>query len=124
MRDVLFLTLTDDDEEYKVSKDVHYINEKLSFGDSVKLFTKPTKAIFGNFVSSESGNSFWTTNNPNEVYELVDCKDDTILIDYKQHQINLRRMWWISPFFSLCFIGWFFYRRSGIKSPLIVETRH
>ena len=120
-RKFIVLTLSDQ-KQYIVSKSIDYIFNNLVIGDTVKLFTKPTIGLFSNFVSSETGDKIWTTNNPNEVYELIGCKDNSTLIDFGQHKENLKTMLWGFPLASLCFFGWFFYRRSGRKSPFIIET--
>ena len=119
-REYMVLTLSNN-KEYIASKRVLYIQRNLSIGDSVKLFTKPQSLLFSNFVSDDSGNTIWTTKNPNEVYELIDGKNSKI-IDFEEHKQNLRSMIWIGPLVSLAFFGWFFYRRSGRKSPYITET--
>ena len=122
LRKFIVLTLNDD-KEYIVSKSIEYIFDNLAIGDTIKLFTKPTNGIFSNFVSSETGDEIWTTNNPNEVYELI-SKDNSTLINFEQHKKNLKMMLWGFPLASLCFLGYFIYRRSGKKSPLIIETNN
>ena len=119
-REYMVLTLSNG-KEYIASKRVLYINRNLSIGDSVKLFTKPQSLLLSNFVSDDRGTSIWTTKNPNEVYELIDGKNSKV-IDFEEHKRNLRSMLWLPPLFSVAFLGWFFYRRSGMKSPYIIET--
>src|SRR5688500_14603189 len=86
-----FIVLTlNDQKEYIVSKSIEYIFDNVFIGDTVQVFTKPTNGLFSNFVSSESGDRVWTTNNPNEVYELRSCKDNSTLIDFGQHKENLK----------------------------------
>ena len=116
----MVLTLSNG-KEYIASKRVLYIKRNLSIGDSVKLFTKPQSLLFSNFVSDDSGTAIWNTKNPNEVYELIDGNNSKI-IDFEEHQQNLRSMIWIGPLASLAFFGLFYYRLSGRKSPYITET--
>ena len=116
----IVLTLSNQ-EDYIVSKSIEYVFEQLIIGDTVKLSTKPTNSIFSNFVSSETGDKIWTTNNSNEVYELISCKDNSKLIDFQKHKENLKGMLWGFPLASICFFSWFFYRRSGRKSSFIIK---
>lgn len=111
----LVLTLNDQ-EKYTVSRSVEYIFNQLSTGDTLTLNTIPANGLFSNFTSSDTGDRIRTTNNTNEVYELI-SKDKITLIDFKQHQEHLKAMLWGFPLASAGLFGWFFYRRHiGIRN--------
>ncbi|MBI1779779.1 MAG: hypothetical protein HYR66_00110 [Sphingobacteriales bacterium] len=121
-RTIIYLKLIDDNNEYLSSKYAEHLNENLNIGDSVKLYTNTSSSFFGNFVSNESATEIWTTNNPNEVYHIVRISDNSILLDFSSHKKSLKKMLWIFPLASICFFGWFIYRRSGRKSSLVIEA--
>lgn len=111
----LLLTLNNQ-EKYTVSRSVEYIFNQLSTGDTLTLYTKPANGLFRNFTSNDTGDRIRTTNNTNEVYELI-SKDNITLIDFKQHQENLKSMLWGFPPASAGLFGCFFYRRHiGIRN--------
>ena len=93
----------------------------IQVGDSVTIYTKPVTSRFGNTVSNGKGR-IWKTKSPSEVYHLVTPNHDSPLIDYNEHMNSLKGSVWLWPLFSLLLFGWFFYRRSNVKSPFVSET--
>jgi hypothetical protein len=118
----LFLKLSGDPTIYRASRYVDLIDRSLHTGDSVELYTKEVTSKIGNSVVDETGGRLWTTNNPNEIFHLVAIRENSTLIDSRANQHDLKTTVWIFPLCSLLFMGWFFYRRSGLKSIFITGS--
>jgi hypothetical protein len=116
---VIKLSLTDG-QEYVVSRYSKKVDNLILIGDSIKLYTKHVSGLFGNYITNGNG-KVWNTKNQQEVFHLTSNRYDSPLVDFEENQNALLKRVWIFPFCSLLFLGWFFYKRSGKKSPFIRE---
>ena len=107
-------------QEFVVSRYADALNNLLLIGDSVQLYTKPVKTILGNQITNGNGRT-WNTRNDREVFHLLSNRYEGPLVDFEENRRELIKTAWLFPFCSLCFLGWYLYRRSGKKSPLIRE---
>jgi hypothetical protein len=117
-KEAVLIKLLDDTTIYWASRKTHYIDNHLSIGDSVLLYTRKRKDW--NAVIDES--MMWFTQKPNEIFHLVEVKDNNVIIDFKENQHNLLKMIWIFPLFALLLFGWFVYRWKGLKCIFILES--
>jgi hypothetical protein len=106
-RRIFYFTL-DDGKEYRISRTANYMDEKLLVGDSIKFYTKKQGWIFGSSVIDDYGGSF-TSNNPNEVFEVISCKDNFVILDFAYNKEHLRRLLWMSPVFALFLFCLFYF---------------
>ena len=106
---------------YTASRYAKGLDNLIQVEDSVIFYTKPVTSRFGNTVSNGKGR-IWKTDSPSEVYHLITPSHDSPLIDYNEHIDSIKESIWIWPLFSLLLFGWFFYRRSRVKSPFVSET--
>lgn len=116
-KDVVLIKLSDDSTTYWASRKTYYIDHYLNIGDSVLLYTKKQSSKNLNAVIDES--SIWFTQEPNEIFHLVEVSGNYAIIDFKENQHNLLKMIWVFPLCALLFLGWFLYRRLGLKSIFI-----
>ena len=107
-------------EEYVVSRYAKRLDNLLVVGDSIELYTKPVSGLFGNFITNGSGR-VWNTRNAKEVFHLHSMRYEGPLVDFEEDRRALRKTAFSFPLCSLLFLGWFLYRRSKRKSPLVKE---
>lgn len=117
---VLFLTM-DNHIQYKISRFVNHADHYLQIGDSATVLTKPSVRYFSNFVTSENGFGFKSTNHPHEVYELVSLTDDVVIIDFEKYKNNLKKMLWFLPLCAMVLMAWVLYRRDRMRRGIVEE---
>lgn len=118
---IFCFTVFDGTITYTASWNVDELDRLLQPGDSMVFYTKPVTSKIGNFVTNGKSR-VWNTHSPYEVYHLQSNKYDTPLMDYKDHLSHLKHTVWLWPLFSIILLGWYLYRRSGTKSPLVMES--
>lgn len=114
----LLITLAGDSVMYTVTNHPKRVDNLAAIGDSVYLYTRELKS-YGNFSSNGAG-TVQGTDDPNEVLHLT-TPAYGVLTDFEDHRSGLRAGFFGFLFGSLAFLGWFFYRRSGKKSPFVQE---
>lgn len=107
-------------EQYVASRYTEVIDNLVQIGDTVQIFTKPITSKWGNVIANGKGDA-WNTKDSAEIFHLISNKYESPLLSFDENKAELRESVWIWPVFSLCMFGWFFYRRSGLKSPFIIE---
>jgi hypothetical protein len=112
--------VADNPQWYTASRFAIGVDNLIEIGDSIKFYTKNVTSRFGNMVSSGNGGG-WNTNSPNEVYHLVSTKYPDPVVDFDEYTSDVRTFAWLSLFFPVVLFGWYLYRRSGRKSPLVSE---
>ena len=117
-KESLILQLESDTTHFVVSRLVTYLHDNLKSGDSVRLYTKPVP-FYGNTVADRG--AAWTSKNPHEVFHLVLLSKQDVLIDFEENKKNLRTMAWVFPILGLLLISYFFYLRSGRRSPFVLS---
>jgi hypothetical protein len=114
------IKLSGEEALYNVSQFPERVENLVHPGDSITLLTMPLTGDGGNFTGNGKG-SIWATTDSNEVYHFATNRYDTPILHYEEHRRNLKNTVWAWPLASLIFFGWFLYRRSGRKSPLVME---
>jgi hypothetical protein len=117
---VLLLTM-DNRIQYRISRFVNHADHYFRIGDSATVFTKPSVRYFSNYVTSEDGFSFSSTNHLYEVYELVSLSDGVVIIDFEKNKSNLKKMIWISPLCAVVLMAWVLYRRDRMRRGIVDE---
>ncbi len=107
-------------EEYTASRYIELVNNLIELGDTVDIYTKEVTSKLGNYITNGNG-LVRNTKNEKEIFHLISNRYQEPLIDFYENRKNLLRTIWGFPLGSLCFFGWYFYRRSGKKSPFISE---
>lgn len=120
-RTIIRLKIINDTTTYSISRYVDKVDNLIELNDSVRLYTKGVTSKFGNFITDEHGNG-WNTRDKNEVFHLTSSKYSTPIVDFEEHKTSHRKIVWMWPIMSLLFFAWYFYRRSGFKTPFIVEN--
>ena len=113
-----------DTTEYTASERAEAVVNMIATGDTVELFTRKITSDMGNMVADENSGSIFTTHNPNEIFHFHSPKYDTPIIDFNRRKSILLKSLWIYPVVFIILIGWYLYRRSGIKSPFVSESFH
>lgn len=112
--------VVDNPQWYTTSRLAIGVDNLIDIGDTVEFYTKKITSRFGNMVSNGKG-SGWSTDSPNEVYHIVSNKYPDPVVDFKDYSSDLKQYGWLFLLFPLGLFGWYFYRRSGRKSPLVSE---
>lgn len=115
--------VVDNSEWYTASRLAVGVDNLIEIGDSIEFYTKKVTTRFGNMVSDGKG-SFWSTNSPNEVYHMVSHKYPDAVVDFNEYKSGLKTSAWVFLFLPAGLFGWYLYRRSGRKSPLVSEYSH
>ena len=112
--------VADNPQWYTASRFATGVDNLIEIGDSVEFYTRNVTSRFGNMVSTGKGGG-WNTGSPNEVYHLVSNKYPDPVVNFDEYTSALRIFAWLSLFFPVVFFGWYLYRCSGRKSPLVSE---
>jgi hypothetical protein len=118
--EIFNFSVVDDPTLYTASSHVHMLNNLLGYGDSIEFYTKGEISRGGNTVTDKKSRS-WTTTSLNEVFH-VSTKTYGTLMDFQEHKKGVQDAAWASLFMSFLLVGWYLYRRSGIKSPFVYES--
>ena len=115
----VILTLAGDTTRYWATRRSWYIDRNLNPGDSILIYIDKPNAG-GRTITDDT--AIWFSHQPTEIYHLVTLDNNYPVIDFTENQRSLKATWWAFPLASLLFFGWWLYRRSGIKNPLVIET--
>jgi hypothetical protein len=115
----LRLRLYGSDTLYTISNHPARVDNLVQAGDSVYIYTRTPSGFLLNFTSD--GNSHvWGSKDPNEILHLTTPVYD-VLVDYGEQRSALRFGFAAFLFAGACFLFWFWYRRSGARSPFVQE---
>lgn len=112
--------VADNEQWYTASRFAIGVDNLIEIGDSVEFYTRKVTSRFGNIVSNGRG-SGWSTHSPNEVYHMVSNKYPDPVVDFNEYRSDLRTLAWMFLFLPFACFGWYLYRRSERKSPLVSE---
>jgi hypothetical protein len=113
--------LMENGQEYIVSRYSKKLDNLIMVGDTTEFYTKPVNSLFGNFITNGNGR-VWNTRNENELFHLLSNRYESPILDFKENRQELLKTAWIFPIGSLLVLGLYIYRRSGRKSPLVMES--
>jgi hypothetical protein len=115
------IRLVENDTVFTAYRFASGVSNLLEPGDSVEIFTKPVTSFMGNMSGSGKG-GMKNTRDPFEIFHMTSPKYTDPIINYEDHQEDMKNSFWFWFLFSFIFFGWFFYRRSGRKSAMVFES--